>query len=118
MPFFLFVCFQRKNDVIIPVYFEYSAPQSRMLGIHFVYSRIGIATQSNGCSGLFHLFLFRNKVNRKNPKFTLNEGHRPSDQVRIKLFFFLHVLETSSYNTILKEQFTSHLKSLETIKET
>ena len=58
------VRFQRTNDVIIPVYSEYSAPQSRMLGIHSVYSRIGIATQSNGYSWLFHLFLFRNKVNR------------------------------------------------------
>ena len=42
------VCFQLMNDVIIPVYSEYSAPQSRMLGINSVYSRIGTATQSNG----------------------------------------------------------------------
>ena len=61
------VCFQRENDVIIPVYSEYSARQSRMLGIHSVYSRIEIATRSKGYSGLFHLFLFRNKVNRTHP---------------------------------------------------
>ena len=34
-----------------------------------MYSGIGIATQSNGQSGFFHLFLFRNlKVNRTHPK--------------------------------------------------
>ena len=40
-----------------------------MLGIHSVYSRIENETQSNGYLGLFHLFLFWNKVNRKHPKF-------------------------------------------------
>ena len=44
----------------------YSAP---ILGIHSVYSEIGIlVTQLNRYSGLFHLFLFRNKVNRMHPK--------------------------------------------------
>ena len=38
-------CFEQKNDVIIPVYSKYSVPQSRMLGIHSVYSRIENATQ-------------------------------------------------------------------------
>ena len=56
-----------RNDVIIPVYSEYSAPLGRMLGIHSMYTRIGIATQSMGYSWLFHLFLFRNKVNRTHP---------------------------------------------------
>ena len=37
---------------------------SILLGIHCVYSRTGTATQSNGYSVLFHLFLFRNKVNQ------------------------------------------------------
>ena len=39
-----------------------------MFGIHSMYSGIGIASQSNGCSGLFLLFLFRNSVNRTHPK--------------------------------------------------
>ena len=46
------LCFQRIYDVIIPLYSEYSAPQRRMLGIHSVFPRIGIATRSNGYSGL------------------------------------------------------------------
>ena len=46
------------------VFSEDSAPQSRMLGIHSLYSR----TQSNRYSELFNLFLFRNKVNRTHPK--------------------------------------------------
>ena len=33
-----------------------------------MYSGIGIASQSNGCSGFFLLFLFRNSVNRTHPK--------------------------------------------------
>lgn len=60
-----------KHDVIIPDYSKYSALWSRMFGIHSMYSGIGIASQSNGCSGLFLLFLFRNSVNRTHPKFTL-----------------------------------------------
>ena len=39
-----------------------------MFGIHSMYSGIGIVSQSNGCSGLFLLFLFRNSVNRTHPK--------------------------------------------------
>ena len=62
-------CFEQKNDVILPVYSEYSVPQSRMLGIHSLYSRIENETQSNGYLGLFHLFLFWNKVYRTHPKF-------------------------------------------------
>ena len=42
-----------RGDVIILDYSEYSAPQSRMLGIHSMYSGIGIATQSNAHSGSF-----------------------------------------------------------------
>ena len=57
-----------KHDVIIPDYSKYSALWSRMCGIHSTYSGIGIASQSNGCSGLFLLFLFRNSVNRTHPK--------------------------------------------------
>ena len=56
-----------KRDVIIPDYSKYSALWSRMFGIHSMYSGIGIASQSNGCSGLFQLFLFRNSVNRTHP---------------------------------------------------
>ena len=59
----------RWHYVVIPGYSEYSAPYSRMLGIHSMYSGIGVAAQSNGCSGLFHLFLFRNRVNRTHAKF-------------------------------------------------
>ena len=59
-----------KHDVIIPDYFKYSALWSRMFGIHSMYSGIGIASQSNGCSGLFLLFLFRNSVNRTHPSET------------------------------------------------
>ena len=40
-----------KHDVIIPDYSKYSAFWSRMFGIHSMYSGIGIASQSNGCSG-------------------------------------------------------------------
>ena len=52
-----------KHDVIIPD----SALWSRMFGIHSMHSGIGIASQSNGCSGLFLLFLSRNSVNRTHP---------------------------------------------------
>ena len=62
-------CFEQKNDLIIPVYSEYSVPQSRMLGMHPVYYRIENETQSNGYLELFYLFLFWNKVNRTHPKF-------------------------------------------------
>ena len=64
----MFVSRGRMTSLFRFISSEYTAPQSRILGIHSVYSRIGIATQSNGCSGLFHLFLFRNKVNRTHPK--------------------------------------------------
>ena len=57
-----------KHDVIIPDYSKYSALWSRMFGIHSMYSGIRIASQSNGCSGLFLLFLFRNSVNRTHPE--------------------------------------------------
>ena len=39
-----------------------------MRGMHSMYPGIGIATQTNGHSGLFRLFLFRNKVNRTHPQ--------------------------------------------------
>ena len=58
----------KTNDVIIPVYSEYSAHQSRMFGIYSPYSGIRIATQSNGHSSYSILFFFRNKVNRTHPK--------------------------------------------------
>ena len=63
-----------KHDVIIPDYSKYSALWSRMFGIHSMYSGIGIASQSNGCSGLLLLFLFRNSVNRTHPKMMLHGG--------------------------------------------
>ena len=50
----------------IPDYSVYSAPQSKMLGIHSTYSGIGIASQSNSCLGLFR-FLIWNRVNRTHP---------------------------------------------------
>ena len=56
-----------KHDVIIPDYSKYSALWSRMFGIHSMYSGTGKASQSNGCSGLFLSFLFRNSVNRTHP---------------------------------------------------
>ena len=52
-----------KHDVIIPDYSKYSG--------------IGIASQSNGCSGLFLLFLFRNSVNRTHPKKENIKTQRP-----------------------------------------
>ena len=68
--------FQRKNDVIIPDYSE-SAPhaEQNILGIHSVYSGIGIETRTE-YSGLFHLFLFRNKVNRTHPKCDKTTGNK------------------------------------------
>ena len=58
---------ERWHEVIIPDYSEYSALQGGMFGIHSTYSWIGIGSQSNGCLGLFRLFLFRNRVNRTHP---------------------------------------------------
>ena len=48
------LCFQRTYDVIIPVYSEYSPPQSRMLGIHSVYSRMN----SESIEGIFGVIPF------------------------------------------------------------
>ena len=40
-------------------------PRAAILGIHSMYFGIGIASQSNGFLGVFHLF--QNRVNRTHP---------------------------------------------------
>ena len=82
--------FERKNDVIIPVYSEYSVPQSRMLGLHSVYSRIENETQSNGYLGLFYLLLFWNKVNRTHPKFDYDFQLQTASSTTILLIALLY----------------------------
>ena len=86
------LCFQRTYDVIIPLYSEYSAPQIRMLGINSVYSIIGIATQSNGYSGLFHLFLFRNKVRTQTHPNALERTQKCIISLQYLVFFFFIVI--------------------------
>ena len=55
---------QTAYDVIIPDYSEYSAPQSRMLGLHSMYSGMRKRLNQTVFPGKFCLFLFQNMVNK------------------------------------------------------
>ena len=55
-------CFEKKNDVIIPVY-SVSILLPRAECLEYI-----LCIQSNGYLGLFHLFLFWNNINRTHPK--------------------------------------------------
>ena len=57
-------CFEQKNDEIIPVSSEYSSRQSRMLGIHSVYSRIEIDSIKRICG----VIPFWNNINQTHSK--------------------------------------------------
>ena len=90
---------------LLPDYSEYSASRSRMIGIHSMYSGIGIASQPNGCFCLFWLFLSGNRFNRTHPKSNAAlQSHLRLNQS--KMLLNPHFIHWSRFELIWTSHFT------------